>query len=86
MTTNLSTPTRKSKSVADVLLKVTRYFLFVDELPMNAAGKILKYKMRDESAEKLGLKNKNKFSKKDLTFALYGAKIRDKFEYHKKRL
>jgi len=58
-------------------------YVCVDELPMNAAGKILKYKMRDESAEKLGLKNKNKFSKKDLTFALYGAKIRDKFEYHK---
>ena len=86
MTTNLSTPTRKSKSVADVLLKVPRYFLFVDELPMNAAGKILKYKMRDESAEKLGLKNKNRFSKKDLTFALYGAKMHDEFEYHKKRL
>ena len=36
--------------------KVPRYFLFVDEFPMNAAGKILKYKMRDESAERLGLK------------------------------
>ena len=36
--------------------KVPRYFLFVDEFPMNAAGKILKYKMRDESTEKLGLK------------------------------
>ncbi len=36
--------------------KVPRYFMFVDEFPMNAAGKILKYKMRDESAEKLGLK------------------------------
>ena len=36
--------------------KVPRYFLFVDEFPMNAAGKILKYKMRDESVEKLGLK------------------------------
>ncbi len=36
--------------------KVPRYFLFVNEFPMNAAGKILKYKMRDESAEKLGLK------------------------------
>jgi len=30
--------------------------MFVDEFPMNAAGKILKYKMRDEAAEKLGLK------------------------------
>ncbi len=36
--------------------KVPRYFLFVDALPMNAAGKILKYKMREESIEKLGLK------------------------------
>ena len=36
--------------------KVPRYFLFVNEFPMNAAGKILKYKMRDESVEKLGLK------------------------------
>ena len=36
--------------------KVPKYFLFVDEFPMNAAGKILKYKMRDESAEILGLK------------------------------
>ncbi len=35
--------------------KVPRYFLFVDEFPMNAAGKILKYKMRDISKEKLGL-------------------------------
>ena len=29
--------------------KVPRYFLFVREFPMNAAGKILKYKMREES-------------------------------------
>ena len=36
--------------------KVPRYFVFVDEFPMNAAGKILKYKMRDQSIEKLGLK------------------------------
>ncbi len=36
--------------------KVPRYFLFVKEFPMNAAGKILKYKMRDVSAEILGLK------------------------------
>jgi len=35
--------------------KVPRYFLFVNEFPMNAAGKILKYKMRDESKEILGL-------------------------------
>ena len=36
--------------------KVPRYFMFVNEFPMNAAGKILKYKMREESAIKLGLK------------------------------
>ncbi len=36
--------------------KVPKYFLFVEEFPMNAAGKILKYKMRDESTERLGLK------------------------------
>ncbi len=36
--------------------KVPKYFMFVNEFPMNAAGKILKYKMRDEAAEKLGLK------------------------------
>ncbi len=35
--------------------KVPRYFLFVEEFPMNAAGKILKYKMREESKEILGL-------------------------------
>lgn len=36
--------------------KVPRYFVFTDKFPMNAAGKILKYKMREESAELLGLK------------------------------
>jgi fatty-acyl-CoA synthase len=36
--------------------KVPRYIDFVDSFPMNAAGKILKYKMREEAAEKLGLK------------------------------
>ncbi len=36
--------------------KVPKYFIFVDSFPMNAAGKILKYKMRDESVERLGLK------------------------------
>ena len=36
--------------------KVPRYFMFVNEFPMNAAGKILKYKMREMSAEQLGLK------------------------------
>ncbi len=36
--------------------KVPRYFMFVNEFPMNAAGKILKYKMRETAIEKLGLK------------------------------
>ncbi len=36
--------------------KVPRYISFVDSFPMNAAGKILKYKMREQAAEKLGLK------------------------------
>ncbi len=35
--------------------KVPRYIEFVDSFPMNAAGKILKYKMREQAAEKLGL-------------------------------
>ncbi len=36
--------------------KVPRYFLFVKEFPMNAAGKILKYKMK-EDATKIFVKN-----------------------------
>ena len=36
--------------------KVPRYIDFVDSFPMNAAGKILKYKMRENAVEKLGLK------------------------------
>ena len=35
--------------------KVPRYIDFVDSFPMNAAGKILKYKMREEATKKLGL-------------------------------
>lgn len=35
--------------------KVPRYVDFVDSFPMNAAGKILKYKMREEAAKKFGL-------------------------------
>ncbi|MBR0442922.1 MAG: AMP-binding protein, partial [Clostridia bacterium] len=33
--------------------KVPRYIKFVDEFPMNAAGKILKYKMREAAVEEL---------------------------------
>jgi fatty-acyl-CoA synthase len=36
--------------------KVPRYFIFVEDFPMNAAGKILKYKMKETSEEILGLK------------------------------
>ncbi len=36
--------------------KVPRYFHFVKEFPMNAAGKILKYKMRESAIEFLNLK------------------------------
>ncbi|MDR0491407.1 MAG: AMP-binding protein [Oscillospiraceae bacterium] len=35
--------------------KVPSYVDFVSEFPMNAAGKILKYKMREDAVEKLGL-------------------------------
>ena len=40
--------------------KVPRYVDFVMEFPMNAAGKILKYKMRENAVEKLGLQNAKK--------------------------
>ncbi len=39
--------------------KVPRYIDFVDSFPMNAAGKILKYKMRENAVEKLGLQKAN---------------------------
>ena len=35
--------------------KVPRYIEFVDKFPMNAAGKILQYKMREDAAKRLGL-------------------------------
>ncbi len=35
--------------------KVPRYIEFVDEFPMNAAGKVLKYKMREDAVKRLGL-------------------------------
>ena len=40
--------------------KVPRYIDFVTEFPMNAAGKILKYKMREQAVEKLNLQNASK--------------------------
>ena len=46
------------KYIADHMArhKVPRYIDFVDSFPMNAAGKIQKYKMRENAVEKLGLK------------------------------
>ena len=35
--------------------KTPRYVDFVDGFPMNAAGKILKYKMREDAVKKLNL-------------------------------
>ena len=35
--------------------KVPKYIDFVSEFPMNAAGKILKYKMRENAIEQLKL-------------------------------
>ena len=40
--------------------KVPRYITFVDSFPMNAAGKILKYKMREQAIELLGLQADSK--------------------------
>ena len=36
--------------------KCPKYINYVTEFPMNAAGKILKYKMREQAAEKFNLK------------------------------
>ncbi len=35
--------------------KVPKYIRFTDAFPMNAAGKILKYKMREDATRELGL-------------------------------
>ncbi|MDI9513609.1 MAG: AMP-binding protein [Clostridiaceae bacterium] len=40
--------------------KTPKYVAFVDEFPMNAAGKILKYKMREWAVEHLGLNDESK--------------------------
>jgi fatty-acyl-CoA synthase len=39
--------------------KTPRYIDFVTEFPMNAAGKIMKYKMRETAVEKLVLQADN---------------------------
>ncbi|MEG1822941.1 MAG: AMP-binding protein [Clostridiales bacterium] len=41
--------------------KTPRYISFVDSFPMNAAGKILKYKMREDAMEKLAAANSSDF-------------------------
>ncbi|MBO4604014.1 MAG: AMP-dependent synthetase, partial [Clostridiales bacterium] len=40
--------------------KVPRYVDFVDDFPMNAAGKILKYKMREQAVERRSLEDASK--------------------------
>ncbi len=40
--------------------KVPKYVLFVDSFPMNAAGKILKYKMREDAIKTFGLEEASK--------------------------
>ncbi|MBR5565997.1 MAG: AMP-binding protein [Roseburia sp.] len=37
--------------------KVPKYIEFVTSFPMNAAGKVLKYKMREDATKRLGLEN-----------------------------
>jgi fatty-acyl-CoA synthase len=37
--------------------KVPRYVVFVDEFPMTITGKVQKFKMREESVERLGLRD-----------------------------
>ena len=37
--------------------KVPQYIEFVSSFPMNAAGKILKYKMREAAMERLNLRD-----------------------------
>ena len=38
--------------------KVPKYIEFTDTFPMNAAGKVLKYKMREDAIKRLGLGKK----------------------------
>jgi fatty-acyl-CoA synthase len=35
--------------------KVPRYFEVVETLPVNPSGKVVKYQLRDEAIDKLGL-------------------------------
>ena len=45
--------------------KVPKYIDFVSEFPMNVAGKILKYKMREDAAVRLGIKKVSGIVTKD---------------------
>ena len=57
---------RTEKDMKDFIMskmarhKVPKYIKFVDGFPMNAAGKILKYKMREDAVKELGLEKANK--------------------------
>jgi fatty-acyl-CoA synthase len=49
------------KDTADLIwqsINTPRYVDFVTEFPMNAAGKIMKYKMREHAVDKLKLREK----------------------------
>ncbi len=67
--------------------KVPRYVDFVDGFPMNAAGKILKYKMREDAVKKLQLRQATAFeASNEAVSADFGANaavstLRDKFGY-----
>ena len=45
--------------------KVPRYIDFMDSFPMNAAGKILKFKMREDASKRLGIKTVDGIVTKD---------------------
>ncbi len=45
--------------------KVPKYIDFMDSFPMNAAGKILKFKMREEASKRLGIKTVDGIVTKD---------------------
>ncbi|MBP3705205.1 MAG: AMP-binding protein [Clostridia bacterium] len=68
--------------------KVPRYVDFVDGFPMNAAGKILKYKMREDAVQKLKLRQKTAFEASNASVtADFGVNaavstIRDKFGFN----
>ena len=55
MAKNLNIKLVKSLNGRIAKHKVPRYVQFVKEFPMNAAGKILKYRMREQAVELLNL-------------------------------